>query len=101
MKLMTPELEAQFPPLYSSEGKKAEEIRVIAKFFYGSWTWYATEYDKAEGVFFGLVKGHDCEFGYFSLSELESYKGLYCLGIERDLFWDSNITLDQVMKTLV
>jgi len=28
------------------------------------------------------------EWGYFSLQELESYKGQLGLGIERDLYWD-------------
>lgn len=49
-----------------------------------SWTWYATEFD-GEDTFFGLVKGFEKEFGYFSLSELESAKGPMRLSIERDL----------------
>ena len=103
MKLMTPELEAKFPSLYSTENKKPEDIKVIAKFFdpCGSWTWYATEYDKADGLFFGLVKGMETELGYFSLQELESYEGPLGLGIERDLYFGDNITLDQVMKTRI
>lgn len=28
---------------------------VIAKYFYGSWTWYATEYEEDSQTFFGLV----------------------------------------------
>lgn len=101
MKLMTKELEQKFPPLYSTEHKKAEEIRVIAKFFdpCGSWTWFATEYDPEQKIFFGIVKGFETEMGYFSLDELESFKGRLGLGIERDIHFGDNITLGQVMKT--
>ncbi len=101
MKLMTPELEAKFPALYATDNLKPEETKIIAKYFYGSWTWYATEYDPKQRIFFGLVKGFETELGYFSLNEFESFKGQYGLGIERDLYFGDNITLDRVMKTLV
>ena len=48
-----------------------------------SWTWYATEFD-GEDRFFGLIDGHEEKLGYFSLSELQSYKGALGIGIERD-----------------
>ena len=35
--------------------------------------------------FFGLVYGHEREFGYFLLSELEEVRGPMGLPIERDL----------------
>lgn len=102
MKLMTKELEQKFPPLYSTEQKKAEDIKVVAKFFdpCGSWTWFATEYDPEQKIFFGVVKGFETEMGYFSLDELESFKGRLGLGIERDMHFGDNITLDTIMKTL-
>jgi hypothetical protein len=34
--------------------------------------------------FFGLAKIHDSELGYFSLAELEGFRGPFGLGIERD-----------------
>ena len=40
-------------------------------------------------MFFGwaeIVPGGG-EWGYFSLDELQSYKGPFGLGIERDLYW--------------
>ena len=40
------------------------------------------------GECFGLVDGHEREFGYFSLPELESVKGPLGLPIERDRFFD-------------
>ncbi len=63
----------------------------------GSWTWYAAEgqpiFDIEENeidfMFFGLVYGHEREFGYFTLSDLKSVKGPFGLGIERDLQFKS------------
>lgn len=100
MKLMTKELEQMFPPLYSTEKKKPEEVKVIAKFFdpCSSWTWYATEYDPKQRIFFGLVKGVETELGYFSLDELASVRGKLGLGIERDLSFGYDHTLAEFMK---
>jgi hypothetical protein len=47
-------------------------------------TWYASEFD-GEDIFYGLVIGLEVEFGYFSLSELQSVQGPWGLPIERDL----------------
>ena len=83
MKLLTNELRAKLPPLYSTE--KDEDPTAVAKFFTpdSNWTWYATEFD-GEDRFFGLVDGFDKELGYFSLSELASARGPLGLPIERD-----------------
>ena len=88
MKLLTKALEAQLPPLYAN-ADKGNEAMVIVKFFTpdSSWTWYATEYDPAERVFFGLVDGFEMELGYFSLDELESLLGPLGLAIERDIYF--------------
>ena len=51
-------------------------------------------------TFFGYVNliGKDCaELGYFSLDELESFKGRFGLGIERDLHFGMEHTLQEVM----
>ena len=89
MKLLTKELEAKLPPLYSQDGKGDEAIALV-KFFTpdSSWTWYATEYDPNERVFFGLVDGLEKELGYFSLDELESVRGPLGLRIERDIYFE-------------
>lgn len=86
MKLMTKDLEARFARVGSQEDKKGEAI-VVAKFFScrNGWTWYATEYDPVDRIFFGLVHGFEIEFGNFSMDEFESVPGP--LGIERDKFW--------------
>ncbi len=40
---------------------------------------------EADFLFFGYVRGLEAALGYFSLSELESLRGLWGLPIERDL----------------
>ena len=87
MQLMTEEIKkkaSKFP--FGSQDGKGLEAEIIVKFFdpTGSWTWYATEYDPENKIFMGHVVGHDNEFGSFSLTELESVKGRFGLGIERD-----------------
>ena len=90
MKLMTKQLEERFAQVGKQED--AKDPLVIAKFFNpaGAGTWYATEYHPDDRVFFGYASifgDHNDEWGYFSLDELESYKGPFGLGIERDLYW--------------
>ncbi len=93
MKLMTEEIRAALPALYSTEDVATEDKRIIVKFFdpCGSWTWYAIEGDTdGDDIrFFGLVHGHEKEWGYFMLSELESVKGPMGIGIERDLHFSN------------
>ena len=83
MKLLPNEIREILPPLYAQDGKGGKAIAYV-KFFIGSWTWHATEFD-GEDTFFGLVEGFEKELGYFSLSELENTKGPMGLPIERDL----------------
>ena len=84
MKLLTAEIRAQLPVLYAQE--KCSDAIVYVKFFNpnSDWTWYVTEFD-GEDLFFGLVQGFEEELGYFSLSELQEYRGRLGIGIERDL----------------
>jgi hypothetical protein len=95
MELLTQELRARLPPLYSQEAE--EEPMVYAKFFLPGtgWTWYVTEGGEQEGdfLFFGFVVGLDSEFGYFVLSELESVRSPLGLAVERDLsFTEGRLT---------
>jgi len=98
MKLLTKALESQLPRLYANDGR-GNEAMVIVKFFTpdSNWTWYATEYDPIERVFFGLVDGLDMELGYFSLDELESLRGPLGLPIERDIYFTS-VPLSSLMN---
>jgi len=90
MKLMTKELEARFKEIGSQEDIK--DPIIIAKYFNpsGAGTWYATEYNPEKRLFFGYVSifgDLNDEWGYFSLDELDSFKGQFGLGIERDLYF--------------
>ena len=94
MKLMTKEIIAKLPKLYSQE--KNENPEIIVKFFtpWSNWTWYATEGEQQEDgdwLFFGLVEGHETELGYFNLSELESVRGPAGLKIERDMHFTGHL----------
>jgi hypothetical protein len=89
MKLLTKELETKLPALYENEEIGLDALAVV-KFFnpVGAWTWYASEYDPKEKIFFGLVDGFEKELGYFSLEELESLELPMGLKIERDLYFN-------------
>lgn len=97
MQLMTKELEKRFAEVGSQDEKMYSAI-VIAKFFtpWSNWTWYATEYDPNDRIFFGYVDGLEPELGRFSLDELESVQGFGGLKVERDIHWKEK-TLREVM----
>jgi hypothetical protein len=88
LNLLTKEIREKLPKLYETEKLASEEKTCVVKFFqpWGRWTWYAVEFD-GEDEFFGLVDGHELEWGYFSLAELQSIRGPAGLTIERDLYF--------------
>ena len=98
MKLLTKEILKKVPALYAMDGKKPEDVPVIAKFFtpWADWTWFMTEYDPESGNAFGYVKGNYPEMGYFNIPELIAIRGPAGLGIERDINFKG--TLADVME---
>ena len=91
MKLMTKELEEKFKkyPLYSQDGK-GKDAEIVVRYFnpYGRGTWLITEGEQQEDgdwLFFGYCHIFCWEWGYVSLSELESVGY-----IERDLSLKDN-----------
>lgn len=77
-------------PLYSQENNS--DPMVVAKLFnaYGAATWYVTEFNPDTKIAFGFVVGlGEDEWGYTSLTELESVKHpvLKVPVIERDLYF--------------
>ena len=88
MKLITSELIKRFAEVGRQEGVK--DPLVVAKFFdpIGSGNWWATEYDSERNVCFGYVSGlHVDEWGYFSITELESIRRPFGLTIERNILF--------------
>ena len=79
---------SRIPKLYETEEIEMEDKIIHAKLFtpWTNWTWYVIEFD-GENQCFGFVKGHDAEFGYFSLRELASIEGPFGLRVERDIYF--------------
>jgi hypothetical protein len=98
MGLLSKEMAEQLPPLYANE-ELGLAAQALVKFFTpdSNWTWYASEYDPDEGIFFGYVIGHADELGYFSLAELEDARGPLGLAIERDEGYTPK-SLEEIME---
>lgn len=87
-KLLTKEIERRLPKLYETEGIPLDDKVAQVKFFspINGWEWYGVEYDPQTQTFFGLVKGWETEWGYFSLQEFEELNEQYPIPvIERDV----------------
>lgn len=81
------------PDLYATENIKMDNKIVYAKFFTpdSNFTWYLMELSKQDkDLAFGYVVGLEKEFGYWSMSELESIKGKLGLNVERDTNFKPN-----------
>ena len=100
MKLMTKEIAARVPELYTTEDVPLSEKVAYIKFFHpaSNWAWYVMEYD-GQDTCFGLVVGHDTEFGYFSLRELSEVE-LYGLHIERDVYFRPTQVQDLIVHDI-
>jgi len=104
MKLLPKEIRETLPALGAQDGKGGKAV-VYVKYFTPSsnWTWFAISGEpvlsesgsEIDFRFFGLVFGHEKEFGYFLLSELEEVRGPVGLPIERDLHFKP-ATLEQI-----
>ena len=84
--LMSDELKASIPPLYSTEDTPCEEKKIICKFAVPGcwWVWNVVEgEEQADGdwLFFGLVEGFDSEWGYFTLSEFKELDWPHGVGV--------------------
>lgn len=88
MNLLTSSIRKSLPAIGTTDGQGDNAV-IRVKFFSptSSFSWFATEFD-GEDTFFGLVDSGYCkELGYFSLSELQSVRGPYGVGIERDMYF--------------
>ncbi|RHD55617.1 DUF2958 domain-containing protein [Collinsella intestinalis] len=87
--LIPKELAAAVPPLYATEDEAEPIARVKLFSCFNGWTWLVTEYDPESGEAYGLVKGFEEEWGYFSIREMEEVnrsKGFNV--IERDFCFE-------------
>lgn len=73
MELLPKKIEKELPELYATEHIKTEEkiLQVRYLSIYTNWEWYLVEYKQEEQLAFGYVKGHENEWGYFSLKEFQ------------------------------
>ena len=92
MKLLTQDVRKRLPPLRSQE--QNPDPMVPVKFFdpTGAATWWIIEGEDEDDDFlmFGFVNLGDlncAELGNVSMNELQSFKGRFGIGIERDLYW--------------
>ena len=69
--LMTEEMAGRLPRLYEQDGA-SDPIAYVHYFScLSGWDWWLTEYDPVTGEAFGLVRGFETEWGYFSVREME------------------------------
>jgi hypothetical protein len=89
MSLLTKSQIKKIPNLYATESTPLSDKLVMAKIFHPScsWTWYVIEFDGRDTCW-GLVSGHENEFGYFSLSEISQAVGPLGLTPERDRWFN-------------
>lgn len=102
MMLMTKELEEKLRnyPIGSQDGK-GDEAEVIVKYFNpcGRGTWLITEGEKQEDgdwLLFGYCHLFEWEWGYVTLSELESVRLPLGLKIERELYVTGGVVKDYI-----
>jgi len=101
MKLFTKEILDKLPKLGATNELDAQDVKVPLKLFNpcGSQSWFITEYDPDEKLAFGYVTGmYEDELGYISIRELEELTLPFGLSIERDIHWNMNNTLKEVME---
>ena len=65
--LMTKEIAEAVPKLYGQDDAGDPIVYVHHFSCLSGWDWWFTEHDPATGEAFGLVRGFETEWGYFSV----------------------------------
>jgi hypothetical protein len=102
MDILPKEIRVQIPLLYTTEQEKDPIVRCKLFCPWTDWTLLVTEFD-GEDTLFGWVYSDYPEWGYSSLSELESVCGPFGLHIERDLYFKPckmSVAQEQLYKLL-
>jgi hypothetical protein len=101
MKLLTKEIEKKLPKLYATDGQKDKDV--IFKVFdpCSAVTWYILEGEKREDgdwEFFNYMTGVEFpEYGYVTLSQLEEFRNVLGIGLERDMYFEIGTPLQEVI----
>jgi len=104
MKLLPKGIRETLPVLGDQDAKGGKAVAYVKYFTPSSnWTWLVLSGEpvlsesgsEVDFRFFGLVFGHEKEFGYFLLSELEEVRGPMGLPIERDLYFKP-VSLEEI-----
>jgi hypothetical protein len=100
MKLIPDEIARTMPKLYETEHLPLAAKTVRVKLFcpWSSWTWYLVECEPGGPIAWGLVVGHEIEFGYIDLRELQAVRGPGGLTIERDSHFVSCVITDLIRR---
>ena len=101
MELLTKKIEAQFESQGYTGEREGHEIKIIVHWFnpVGAGDWYAYEREDEDcfWCFTNLNDPINSECGLISMTEMKSIKFFGgALGIERDLHWDQDTTLEQI-----
>ena len=92
MKLLTKKILKKLPKLYSQPAHDdfSQEMIFYVKLFTpdSNWTWFIAEYDPETEIAWGLVKGHEQEFGSFDMKEIKKLRGPFGLPVERDICFE-------------
>lgn len=93
MKLLTAAQLKALPKIGDWKGNIGQG-KIVVKWFTpdSNWTWYVSEFDGIDRCF-GVVRGHEAEFGYFSLREIKAVRGPLGLPVERDRHFGKGHTL--------
>ena len=102
MKILTSEILKAFAKQGKTGNKSAKDIKIVLKLFNptGAGTWYLYEKED-DDIYWGFVNLGDPEMsecGTVSMSELMAYRGMFGLGIERDMHFEPlSMSLKEVM----
>ncbi len=83
-KLLTAKDKKALPGLYGGGDDPVVHVKWFSP--WAEWDWYVTSFD-GDDTCFGLVRGHEIEWGPFSLSEIDALRTHGNLTVERDILF--------------
>ena len=97
MKLLTKAIEKKLRA--NKDKHMVMDKKPVVKLFNptGTGTWWLWSMDD-DDILFGVCEINCRELGYVALDELTSFKGLMGLPIERDMYYSSDETFDEILN---